>query len=219
MRMLVAACLALSCGGQQRAATSGPALEVKTYGPLGSKADSKAPNQAVILGTDDKDGSTIVPLPVAAGKTTVDAMFIRLADRKNITGGMSAVKLATAPNPDGSVQVGVFEELAGGAGPQWRAGVWVSAFVAATTLNKDLTDFTFSATSGGYIDGASASGLIAAGFLASMTGAPVATDVTMTGIINPDGTIGPVAGIPEKFLASIDKGKKRIGYPIGMRMA
>ena len=41
----------------------------------------------------------------------------------------------------------------------------------------------------------------------------------MTGIINPDGTIGPVGGIPEKFAGSIEKGKKRIGYPIGMRMA
>ena len=83
--------------------------------------------------------------------------------------------------------------------PQWRAGVWVSAFVAATTLDKDLTDFTFSATSGGYIDGASASGLMAGGFLAAMTGAPIDPTATMTGIINPDGTIGPVGGIPEKF--------------------
>ncbi|HEY5928315.1 MAG TPA: hypothetical protein VIV11_41790, partial [Kofleriaceae bacterium] len=94
-----------------------------------------------------------------------------------------------------------------------------SAFVAATTLNKDLTDFTFSATSGGYIDGASASGLMAAGFLASMTGAAIDPSVTMTGMINPDGTIGPVDGIPEKFQFAIDSGKKRIGYPIGMRYA
>ncbi|HEY5950559.1 MAG TPA: S16 family serine protease, partial [Kofleriaceae bacterium] len=217
-RRLVAVCLVLSCSGAPRPPVKPePSYAVKTYGPLGIKADAKAPNQAVILGTDAKDGSTIVPLPVASGKTVVDAMFVQLGDPKDITGGMSAVKLATAPNGDGSVQVGIFEEFAGGTGPQWRAGVWVSAFVAATTLNKDLTDFTFSATSGGYIDGASASGLIAAGFLAAMTGAPVDPTVTMTGIINPDGTFGPVAGIPEKFLASIDKGKKRIGYPIGMR--
>jgi hypothetical protein len=184
------------------------------------KGDSKSPNQAVILGTDAKDGSTILPLPVATGKTSVDAMFVKMAPKpEDITGGMSPVKLATAPNSDGSVQVGIFEEFAGGTGPQWRAGVWVSAFVAATTLNKDLTDFTFSATSGGYIDGASASGLMAAGFLAAMTGAPIQSDVTMTGIINPDGTIGPVGGVPEKLLSSIEKGKKKIGYPIGMKMA
>lgn len=192
-------------------------LAVRTYAPLAAKNDAKSPNQAVIFGTDDRNGSTILPLPVAQAKSSVDAMFVKMTGE--IMGGMSPVKLVTAPNDDGAVQVGIFEEFAGGTGPQWRAGVWVSAFVAATTLNKDLTDFTFSATSGGYIDGASASGLIAAGFLAAMTGAPVAADVTMTGIINPDGTIGPVAGIPEKLVASTAKGKKRIGYPIGMRMA
>ncbi|HEX5060107.1 MAG TPA: S16 family serine protease, partial [Kofleriaceae bacterium] len=219
-RALVAACLVLSCGGPQRPSSKNePPLEVKTYGPLGIKADAKMPNRAVILGTDVKDGSTIVPLPVAQGKTVVDAMFVNMSNPKNVTGGMSPVKLATAPNSDGSVQVGIFEEFAGGTGPQWRAGVWVSAFVAATTLNKDLTDFTFSATSGGYIDGASASGLMAAGFLAAMTGATVDPTVTMTGIINPDGTFGPVDGIPEKLLSAIEKGKKRVGYPIGMRNA
>ena len=117
------------------------------------------------------------------------------------------------------MQVGLYEEFNGGTGPQWRAGVWVAAIVAATVLGKDLTDFTFSASSGGYIDGASASGLMAGGFLAAMTGAPIDPKVTMTGIINPDGTIGPVGGIPEKFLGSIEKGKKRLGYPIGMRKA
>src|SRR5690606_31937007 len=101
----------------------------------------------------------------------------------------------------------------------WRAGVWVSAFVAANTLNKDLTDFQFSAASGGYIDGASASGLMAGGFLATMMGEKIDPAVTMTGIINPDGTIGPVGGIPEKFQGSMEKGKKRLGYPIGMRWA
>jgi len=218
MRRL-ALCLVLACGSSQRGGSSHdePSLEVKTYAPLGIKADSKSPSRAVILGTDTKDGSTIVPLPVAAGKTSVDAMFVKLGEP--ITGGMSAVKLATAPNTDQSVQVGVFEEFVGGTGTQWRAGVWVSAFVAATTLNKDLTDFTFSAASSGYIDGASASGLMAGGFLAAMTGAPIDPKATMTGIINPDGTIGPVDGIPEKFIASLDKGKKRIGYPIGMRYA
>jgi hypothetical protein len=93
----------------------------------------------------------------------------------------------------------------------------MSAFVAASALGKDLTDFTFSAASGGYIDGASASGLMAGGFLAAITGAKIDQAATMTGTINPDGTIGPVAGIPEKLAAAIAKGKKRFGYPIGLR--
>jgi uncharacterized protein len=210
--------LVLSCGGSQHGGSDAEP-RVVTYGPLGLKADAKNQGLAVILGTDAHNGSTILPLPVASAKAQVDAMFVVMGGSEPATGGMTPVKLTTAPNPDKSVQVGVFEEFAGGTGEQWRAGVWVSAIVAATILGKDLTDFTFSAASGGYIDGASASGLMAGGFLAALTGVPVDPTVTMTGIINPDGTIGPVGGIPEKFLGSIAKGKKRLGYPIGMRMA
>ncbi len=193
--------------------------EKKDFKPLEIKADAKAPNQAVILGTDDKNGSTIIKLPTIETFGKVDAMFVRMGGGMPASGGSSPVKLSTGPNPDRSVRVGLFEELAGGAGPQWRAGVWVASITAANTLGKDLTDFSFSASSGGYIDGASASGLMTAGFLATMTGAPIDPNVTMTGIINPDGTIGPVGGIPEKFKGNLEKGKKRIGFPIGMRWA
>ena len=66
---LVAACIALSCGGPQRGATKAePPLEVKTYGPLGIKADAKAAHQAVLLGTDVKDGSTILPSRQSTGR-------------------------------------------------------------------------------------------------------------------------------------------------------
>jgi len=218
-RTAVLALFALSCGSSQHGTGTEDQPRVITYGPLGIKGDAKQPNQAVILGTDDKNGSTVIPLPAAQAKSLVDAMYVQMGGSGPATGGMTPVKLATAPNPDQSVQVGIYEEFAGGTGPQWRAGVWVSAIVAAGVLGKDLTDFTFSASSGGYIDGASASGLMAGGFLAAMTGVAVDPKVTMTGIINPDGSIGPVGGIPEKFLGSIEKGKKRLGYPIGMRKA
>jgi hypothetical protein len=220
MRRLRGALIVLvACGAPPPAKppNAAPPLEVKTFSPLGMKSDAKATNQAIILGTDKNNGSTVLPLPVAQPRTYVDALFVKAT--ADVDGGITSVKLATAPSADGAGQVGVFEAFAGGPSAQWRTSVWASAMVAATALNKDLADFTFSATSTGYIDGVSASGLIAAGFLAAMTGAPVAGDVTMTGIINPDGSIGPVGGIPEKLAAAMAKGKKRIGYPSGMRMA
>jgi len=219
IRIAALAALALACGGSQHGTSDTDQPRVITYGPLGARGDAKRPNQAVILGTDDKNGSTVIPLPAAQAKAVVDAMYVQMGGSGPATGGMTPVKLATGPNPDQSVQVGLYEEFNGGTGPQWRAGVWVAAIVAAGVLGKDLTDFTFSASSGGYIDGASASGLMAGGFLAAMTGAEIDPKATMTGIINPDGTIGPVGGIPEKFVGSIEKGKRRLGYPIGMRKA
>ncbi|MBX3160355.1 MAG: hypothetical protein KF773_30605 [Deltaproteobacteria bacterium] len=210
----------VACGSSHTPPTAppptAPPAATKDFAPLGIKADAKLPHQAVILGTDEKNGSTILRLPAAQSKGLVDAMVVKTSTSK---GSQTPVRLATAPNSDGSVQVGIFEEMAGGTGPQWRAGVWVSAFVAANSLGKDLTDFQFTASSTGYIDGASASGLMAGGFLATMTGQKIDPAVTMTGIINPDGTIGPVGGIPEKFAAAIAAGKKRVGFPIGMRFA
>jgi photosystem II stability/assembly factor-like uncharacterized protein len=69
VRAVLVAALVTSCGNAPSTTPKPEApLEVKTYGPLGMKADSKAPNQAVILGTDDKNGSTILPLPVVTGR-------------------------------------------------------------------------------------------------------------------------------------------------------
>ncbi len=56
-----------------------------------------------------------------------------------------------------------------------------------------------------------------AGSLASMTGTKIDPAVTMTGTVNPDGTIGPVGGIPQKFAAGAAAGKKKLGYPVGQR--
>jgi predicted S18 family serine protease len=39
----------------------------------------------------------------------------------------------------------------------------------------------------------------------------------MTGTVNPDGTVGPVGGIPNKFRAAVKAGKKILGYPVGQR--
>ena len=44
-----------------------------------------------------------------------------------------------------------------------------------------------------------------------------ATDITMTGTINPDGTVGPVGGIPEKIAGTAKAGYKRILIPAGQR--
>jgi uncharacterized protein len=210
-----------ACGPSGPTTPSGPGAVkagTKQVAPLQIVEDSKSPAQALILGTDIKGGSTVLPLAGAESRVSVDSMWVRIGGGPAV-GGSSPVALVTTPNPDGAVRVGIYEEVAGSLGPQWRAGVWLASFVSSTVINKDLTDFKFTAEAGGHVDGASASGLMTAGYLASMIGAKVDPTVTMTGIINPDGTIGPVGGIPQKFLGSIEKGKKKLGYPIGMRWA
>jgi hypothetical protein len=215
LRGVYAALLFAGCGGGAGTIAGTP----KDVKPMTIKEDAKAPNQALILGTDDKNGSTVITLPTAEVSAGVDALYVKMGGSDKPSGGFSPVKLSTLPNNDQQVEISIAEEMPDGTGRQWRTGVWVSAFVAATTLNKDLTDFKFKVASTGYIDGPSASGLMAGGFLAAMTGAQIDPTASMTGTINPDGTIGPVGGIPEKFAGAIDKGKKKLGYPIGMRYA
>jgi uncharacterized protein len=186
--------------------------------PLAFADDAKRGDAALILGTDSRGGSTAVPLAAGAGQVTVDSLYV-ITGGATATGGVGPVELTAATSTSGQVKVGIFEDLSGGLGPSWRAGVWTASLVTADVLGKDLTDLTFTASASGRVDGASASGLMTAGYLAALLGHPVAADATMTGTINPDGTIGPVGGIPQKFEAAIAAGKKRLGYPLGLRQA
>lgn len=101
----------------------------------------------------------------------------------------------------------------------WPAALWSAALVAATALGKDLPDVAFSAAPPVPSESAAASALIAAGLAATMTGEPIDPSATLVGMIEPDGAIGPVAGVPEQLLAAIARGKTRLGYPSGMRLA
>jgi hypothetical protein len=331
-------CSALGCGAPT--GTARPVAFIgstKHYEPLAMRADAKRPGQAVILGTDETNGSTVIPLPTTPHTAVVDAMFVKHGGTVQVSGDTVAVILTTAPNaPDpgvpgpasgptppganpgdptapagpnggpsanppaassgpnapgapgtkphgassgptasigqnnqsgqssattapapsasgakphgassgptasiaqnsqsgqstattapapsapilyGTVPVGG-ADAAGAA--RWNASLWRAAFVAATTLGKDLGDVTFSAVPAGPTDDVAASALIAAGFLATMIGEPIDPTATLAGTVNGDGTIGPVTGVPEQFLGAIAHGKTRLGYPSGMRFA
>ncbi len=53
--------------------------------------------------------------------------------------------------------------------------------------------------------------------LSLMRNEPLQDDITMTGTINPDGTIGPVGGIPYKIDGVVAAKKKRMLIPAGQR--
>ena len=120
--------------------------------------------------------------------------------------GPATCVLRVEPSVSHDVSVGVMEEFAGGTGEQWRSAAWLAAINASHVLNRSITDTEFGMRVGGKVDGPSAGMLITAGFAALLNGDPTRADTTMTGTINPDGTAGPVGGIPQKLRGAQAKG-------------
>jgi hypothetical protein len=232
----LALCAPLGCAPApgSRPARPAPAVgQVKHYQPLEMAGDARQAGQAVILGTDEANGSTVLALPAAPTPVVVDAMTVARADAAG--GASHAIVLTSAPAPGAAiaatatttraapgdaepaapVQVGGGDD--GAAGARWRADAWSAALIATTALGKDLADAALSATPAGAVDGP-ASALLAGGFVAAMLGDTIDPAATLAGAIQPDGTIGPVAGLADQVAAAIARGRTRIGVPAGMRV-
>jgi len=153
-------------------------------------------------------------------EATVDFVwFAGTPKTDDVRGGTAPATLRVEANRAPGASVGVVEEFAGGAGEQWRSTAWIAAFTAAGRARQSFLANEFTVRTGGHVDGPSAGMLTTAAFLALLRGVPVLPDVTMTGTINPDGTTGPVGGIPQKLQGAAAQGKKVFGYPVGCRQS
>lgn len=133
------------------------------------------------------------------------------------SGDFSNCKVTVETNSSGQPKVGFFEEEVSGSGSQWRSAGWMAAIMGSFLLGRDVSDYKFSYEIAGYVDGPSAGGLMTSAVLAALLGDTIKKDVTMTGTINPDGTIGPVGGIAQK-IEGVKKAKKtRMLIPAGLR--
>jgi len=121
---------------------------------------------------------------------------------------------------DSGMSLGVFEAKPGGTGEMWRVALWVAALTGTLQINGNPLDYRYSVeteTLSGRVDGPSAGGLFAVAVMAVLEGDKLSADATMTGTINPDGTIGPVGGVVQKLTAAGKAGKKRFCFPVGQR--
>jgi len=155
-----------------------------------------------------------MPPSAPASEVAIDFLWVNSYIKQ---GGTSRAYISVDPNPKDRVLVGVFENVAGGVGPQMTAAGWMAAVMAGQVLGLDLADYKISYDIFGRVDGPSAGGLTTAGVLAAILNDTVLADVTMTGTINPDGTIGPVGGIPQKLQGAAQTGKRTVLIPYGSR--
>lgn len=120
------------------------------------------------------------------------------------------------PNSAKKVSVGIQESEVSGAGAQTRASVWASCLAASSLLNLNIADFRFNYDVG-FVDGPSAGAVYTAAALAVLLGDEFRPDAAMTGAINPDFSIGPVGGIPQKLEGARAAGKTLVLVPMGQR--
>ncbi len=157
--------------------------------------------------------------PAREGEVTINALYYAYdPQEQKAIGGVSPVRIEVRPaRAKGELRVGFFEEEVAGTGNMWRSAGWMAVVVASQLLGIDPRDYEFSFSVGGRIDGPSAGTYMTVGVLAALLGDQVREDVAMTGTINPDGTVGPVGGIPHKIEGAAERGAKLVLVPAGQR--
>lgn len=103
---------------------------------------------------------------------------------------------------------------------QGSARLAVRVAGAVTGINVAHRDFYVVVRSESrVIGGPSAGGVLAVGAIAALKGWEINPRVYMTGTINPDGSIGPVGGVPEKARAAAERGGTLFLFPVGLERA
>jgi len=103
-----------------------------------------------------------------------------------------------------------------------QAAARMAALVATILTGYDYYSFDYfihvkSNTT--IVGGPSASGAMAVAIMAALRGKQIRSNFSMTGMVDPDATLGPVGGVPEKLLAAARSGVRVFVIPAGQEMA
>jgi uncharacterized protein len=146
-----------------------------------------------------------------SGSVTVNALYA-----SGDTGGVAQQEISMSESDEGT-RIEFSENEVTGFGDMTRAASW-NAVTVATLLTGAPLDRTYTFSFDGEIDGPSAGALTTVGVLSLLLGDEIDPETTMTGTINPTGTIGTVGGIPEKIQGVIDAGElTTVLIPAGQR--
>lgn len=105
--------------------------------------------------------------------------------------------------------------------PDTQATARIAAYVASTITGRNFYSYDYyvvMTSNSLVVGGPSAGGLMTIGFISLFLNKTLNPNVTMTGMINPDGSIGPVGGLLGKLHAVADNGFKVFLIPIGQRI-
>ncbi len=152
--------------------------------------------------------------PSGTGEVTVDVLYAA-----GDTGGVAQQEIAVTESADGELRIDFSEEEVVGFGDMTRAASW-NAVTVATLLTGAPLGRSYRFAFDDRIDGPSAGAVTTVAVLSVLLGDRIDPEITMTGTINPTGTVGTVGGIPEKMQGVIDAGEiSTVLIPAGQRNA
>src|SRR5581483_7484731 len=129
-------------------------------------------------------------------------------------GSTATITITTATNGSGHIFLDTFPLTA----VDMQGSARLAARVASQISGTDLADHDFFfviRSNSEQIGGPSAGADMTVGTVAALNGWKVRPDVLMTGTIEPDGSVGPVGGIPEKAAAAAQTGVTTFLFPAG----
>ncbi|NOZ28527.1 MAG: hypothetical protein GXP39_10820 [Chloroflexi bacterium] len=227
--LLIGSLLLTGCGPAMTPPPATPIVVVVTATPIPEASptpaspgeEQAAPTATAVPATPTTPATSTPAAPPTAMSVDRTVHVTALAYRRTETGAEGTAHTLTVrvrQKDDPGLRVGIFNSEVEGTGAMWRASAWTAVTLASLLLgvNPERFEFSFDA-GGGRIDGPSAGGLTTVAVLAALLGDPVREDAAMTGTINPDGTIGPVGGIPHKIDGAAKAGKKLVLIPAGQR--
>jgi len=135
----------------------------------------------------------------------------------DVIGRALPVQLTVADVESDGLQLEFDEHHSPGSGETWRASELSAAIQAllVTRVPPDGLKIVYDVE--GDIDGPSAGALMTVGLMAALRDRPLDPEVSMTGTINPDGSIGAVSNIPAKVRGAHEHGLRTVLIPAGLR--
>ena len=149
------------------------------------------------------------------GKRTVPVLWAAPQDDGTIAGGIEPAKVEVKSVGKPGFSLSLKDIAAEGAGDQWQAASSSAAAVGTLLSGADPNDVDVSFEVTGPIDGPSGGAALTVGVLAAIRDDELRSGVTMTGTVNPDGTIGPVTNVATKVRAAADDGYETVLIPVG----
>ena len=151
----------------------------------------------------DKTTEVIVPVLWAAEQ-----------EDGKVAGGVEPAVVKVADSEDNAgFAINLTDVKSKGAGEAWTAASSSAAAVGTLASTRSPRDLSIDFEITGPIDGPSGGAGLTVGVIAAARKTELLDKVTITGTINPDGTVGPVSYIPTKMRAAAREGYRTIVIP------